>query len=1159
MGALRAVVTRTAPIGFVGAGSYVAWAMPEPAIAVALFFLGILSAHLSGRPSYTLVATIAATICLAIPHIAAQEAPNGFQMLWFGCLWFAAALLGWDPRRRSLQIEELEHAFAQSPAGLLIADLDGRVTHANHAIHRLLNAKSSETLGLPVQRLVPEDVWAEIEAQASESDEPFDVTFPVPSTDGTRAVEGHVSLTRNANGKPQHYVVQLNDLTQRQVAKRALTIVTKQLRRILSVTTDIVFVVDGNLHVTYANHRALEILGVDAASLNGQLILNYVATTEQRHLKESINSFRDSSEDLATVEALRFKSRQSISFSIEMVRLSDAANTGFALICHPSEDPINSMDRLKSSQERFSQVFHASPDAILIIRASDSLIIDFNDGFTRLLGYRREDAIGVVEADLGFWHNPVERAQVTEKLIAEREVIGHESTFRTLNGESVHVEISLRFIEADNELCVLCIGRDITKRISAEAALVETEEKFEKVFTQSPDGIVIVRQADGVVSDLNQAFLEHSGYRRDEIVGNSLTKLPVFHNIADLGSVTEELAQNGMFANRSITLAKKSGEPVPALISGTLLELSGEGYVMCIAKDMSEQQETEERLRRSEERFRGIFENAPIGILLVDLEGKIFQANRCAAELLSYPEEHLAELHLSRLVPQPDRRALKESFDRLQTGHAVPFRSERRLICQSGLEIWTNFHVVLQRSSTDEPLYYIVQVADITDLKVGQQRMEQMAFYDTLTNLANRRLFYDRLNQSIEHSLRSGKPAGLLYLDLDNFKRVNDTLGHEIGDALLREVAGRLKQCVRKEDTVARPGGDEFTILLNEVGTPSDAGMVAEKILNHLREPITISGHPLVVTTSIGITLLPSDGMEANVLTRNADLAMYKAKERGRNNYQFYSEDLNNSALTRLRTEYEIRQALDNDEFRLYYQPKVSLKSQRIVGVECLIRWDHPERGLISPDQFIEVAEETGSIIDIGSWVIEEACRAARILNNTHDRPVHISVNISPRQFRDPNLVTTIRRNIRETEMTPEHLELEITETMLMQEVDAAEETVRKLADLGVRLAIDDFGTGYSSLSYLKRFPINTVKVDKSFVVDIPQNQDDMAITRAVIAMAHQLKMEVVAEGVETREQLKFLIEQDCEYGQGYLFSRPLKISEINRLLEDDIKVLRAE
>ncbi|MEM9621748.1 MAG: EAL domain-containing protein, partial [Pseudomonadota bacterium] len=592
----------------------------------------------------------------------------------------------------------------------------------------------------------------------------------------------------------------------------------------------------------------------------------------------------------------------------------------------------------------------------------------------------------------------------------------------------------------------------------------------------------------------------------------------------------------------------KLGDLIPCLVSATSLELSGEPYILAISKDISAQRATEARLRGSEERFRGIFENAPIGIMLVDMQGHIFQANHTAASLLAYDEQHMTGIHVSRLVPPEERASFKETLAAM-TRREATHKSERRMVCQNGLEIWTNFHVVLQRSSDGDSLYYIVQIADISDIKQGQQRMEQMAFYDTLTNLANRRLFQDRLHQAIEHSIRTNRASALLFLDLDNFKRVNDTLGHQVGDHLLREVASRLQQCVRKEDTVARTGGDEFTILLTEIGTPSDAALVAQKILNHLREPFTISNHPLIVTTSIGITVVPGDGLDPNLLLRNADLAMYKAKEHGRNNYQFYSQDFNTNAVKHLRTEYELRQALDNDEFELYYQPKISIRTGKIVGVESLIRWNHPERGVLMPDEFITIAEDTGSIIDIGSWIIETACRAGRHLSDHHGRPIQVAINISPRQFRDPNLITTVRRSLRETQLDPQHVEIEITETMLMQDVEAAQTTVNRLAELGVHLAIDDFGTGYSSLNYLKRFPINTVKVDRSFVMDIPANPDDMAITRAVIAMAHQLKMEVVAEGVETIEQFSFLSEHHCEYAQGWLFSKAIPLQQVLDLL----------
>ena len=802
-----------------------------------------------------------------------------------------------------------------------------------------------------------------------------------------------------------------------------------------------------------------------------------------------------------------------------------------------------------SAEQRFSEIFHSSPDAILIIRAADEVIIDFNTGFTRLLGFDRDQAIGERTFDLNFWANLKDAEMVTSELRKNKEVTDFETTLKTLDGELKHAEISLRYIEIDNELCVMCIGRDITKRISTEAALYESEEKFEKIFHQSPDGILILRQNDGVVTDVNFETLNRGNFSKEDIVGKPITELPFLISAEELQQASIELQNSGLIGNREINVLSRDGESVPHLISAVLLELSGEPHIMVLSKDISKQRGAEERLRRSESRFRGIFENAPIGILLVDLKGRIFQANHTAANLLAYDQHHMYGIHVSRLVPDEERQFLKEALTKM-SGLDHAHRSERRLVCQNGLEIWADFNVVLQHSSSGDALYYIIQIADISDLKQSQQRMEQMAFYDTLTQLANRRLFQDRLNQAIERSVRSNQSSALLYLDLDNFKRVNDTLGHQVGDHLLKEVASRLTYCVRKQDTVGRTGGDEFCVLLSEVSSPRDAGIVAQKILNHLREPIEISGQPLIVTTSIGITVVPTDGMDPNVLMRNADLAMYRAKERGRNNYQFYSEDMNVNAVKRLKTEFEIRQALENEEFELFYQPKISFSSGQVVGVESLIRWNHPTRGFLSPDEFIDIAEDTGSIIDIGSWVIQQACRACKKLNESQPHPIQVAINISPRQFRDPNLVNTMRQSLRETGLAPELVEIEITETMLMQDVEAAQVAVERFAELGVKLAIDDFGTGYSSLNYLKKFPINTVKVDRSFVMDIPDNTDDMAITSAVIAMAHELKMEVVAEGVETQEQFDFLAHHMCEYAQGWLFSKPLAYSDLVNYLE---------
>jgi len=899
----------------------------------------------------------------------------------------------------------------------------------------------------------------------------------------------------------------------------------------------------------------------DAAALTGLSLLELVPARIRGAVVEAARSARTEPGECFSLPKLRLRrhsadSRQNVS---PPLRLQFQARSDATLIIHGRVDASAGAAEIvqDGNDERFSRVFHSSPDAILVIRYDDGTVIDFNHSFTRLLGYTREQAIGRPVADLELWMAAQDRRNLLERFARERHITDLEARLRNFDGHSVPVGLSLRFIELDGRLCVLCIARDISKRLQAELAARSSEEKFTQVFTQSPDGVVVMSSQDYVIREVNPAFLRGSGYTAEELIGQSVRLFQAGPDSDELEQTLEALVREGRVANREMCFRTRDGRELTALVSGILTDIDGEPSLLCIIKDISDLRHAQEQLRRSEERFRGAFENAPIGILLLDPLGHIFQANRFATDLLGYGDGALANLHVSRLVPADERADLKEQLERLLRGNDSALRSERRLVCADGLEIWTNCHVVLQRDSHGQPLYCIAQIADITEMKTSQRRMEHLAFYDTLTELANRRLFNDRLQQAVEHCRRHSLRAALLYLDLDQFKRVNDTLGHECGDALLKEVAARLIGCVRKEDTVGRPGGDEFTILLHDLDSPDQAATVARKILRALERPITISGHQLVVTTSIGITVIPDDGEEPNALTKNADLAMYRAKEEGRNTYQFFSEELNTNAVHRLRTEYELRRALERSEFELHYQPTVRLTDQAVVGVECLLRWNHPERGLVMPDEFIGIAEETGAIVEIGNWVIEEACAAGRLMADQHGAPLCIAVNISPRQFRDPKLVDSIRQSLQRAQLDAGALELEITETMLMQDVDAASVILNRLHELGIRLAIDDFGTGYSSLNYLKKFPINTVKVDRTFITDIPQNSDDMEITAAVIAMAHRLRMQVVAEGVETAAQLEFLTEQHCNFAQGYLFSRALPLREIGKLLGGRVALLR--
>jgi diguanylate cyclase (GGDEF)-like protein len=440
---------------------------------------------------------------------------------------------------------------------------------------------------------------------------------------------------------------------------------------------------------------------------------------------------------------------------------------------------------------------------------------------------------------------------------------------------------------------------------------------------------------------------------------------------------------------------------------------------------------------------------------------------------------------------------------------------------------------------------------DITERKQAEEMVHHLAYHDPLTGLPNRVLFNDHLTLELAHARRNKCMVAVIFLDLDRFKTINDTLGHAIGDQLLQEVAKRLRSCLREGDTVARLGGDEFMLLLPGITHGEDVAKVVRRILEVLKPPFNLDGHELHITSSMGISLYPSDGGDAETLIKNADAAMYRTKEQSRGTYQFYTPSMNAKAFERLILENDLRRALERQEFVVYYQPQVSLHTGQIVGVEALVRWQHPEKGLVPPMEFIPLAEETGLIIPLGDWVFRMACAQNQTWQKAGFSPLRVAVNLSARRFKQKGLIKDIVRILKETGLDPDYLELELTESHLMENVEATLSTLHELKAMGIHLSIDDFGTGYSSLSYLKRFPIDKLKIDRSFVLDISDNPDDAAIAVAIIAMAHSLKLKVTAEGVETKEQLEFLRAYQCDEMQGYYFSRPVPTEIMTQLLQE--------
>lgn len=453
---------------------------------------------------------------------------------------------------------------------------------------------------------------------------------------------------------------------------------------------------------------------------------------------------------------------------------------------------------------------------------------------------------------------------------------------------------------------------------------------------------------------------------------------------------------------------------------------------------------------------------------------------------------------------------------------------------------------------------------EITERQRAEEQIHYLAYYDSLTGLPNRIFYKELLTRSLTYAQRYEQILAILFIDLDNFKRINDSLGHNLGDQLLQAFAAKLEKTVRNSDyvarsekneitdTVSRPGGDEFMLLLNEISQVQDAANIAGRLLNDLTKPFVLEGHEVIVTASMGISVYPFDGEDAESLLKNAEIAVHHAKGHGKNNYQFYTESMNADVLERLTLENELHKALDRKELLLHFQPKIETRTGKITGVEALIRWNHPGRGLISPGQFIPVAEESGLIVPIGEWVLHTACLQCRAWCDAGFRQISVAVNLSSRQFEQPNLAETAVMALRDAGLATKYLVLEITESMIMQDPERAIVTLQEAKSMGIHVSIDDFGTGYSSLGYLRRFPLDSLKIDRSFVVNSTHNLNDAAIIKAIIALAHSLKLKVVAEGVETEEQEEFLRELDCDEMQGYLFSRPVTGEEIMELLDKE-------
>jgi len=607
------------------------------------------------------------------------------------------------------------------------------------------------------------------------------------------------------------------------------------------------------------------------------------------------------------------------------------------------------------------------------------------------------------------------------------------------------------------------------------------------------------------------------------------------------------LARGESTGNQVIDIESCDGSRKTILESAAPI-LSTDGEVLgaiSLYEDITEQRALAETLRESEARYRALFENSIDAILLTRPGGAILAANDAACRLLGYGEDDLRALGRADIVDRTDPRA-QALVD--AAGHASPAHGEVRLRCKDGDLVPVEFACATFGDRNAQACTSLI-IRDITDRKRAEEHIEYLAYHDELTGIPNRAHFHRAFEHALATTQRYGLRCALMLVDLDRFKNINDTIGHEGGDQLLKQVAARLRACLRDSDLIARLGGDEFVILMLDASTVEAVNAVALKILEATSRPLLIDDQEYLITASIGISTYPHDGNDLQTLLKNSDVAMYRAKESGKNGFQYFSPEMNVYTRERLSIESALRRGLERKEFTVHFQPKVRVSSRTVAGMEALVRWRNPEKGLMQPSEFIPIAEETGIVVQIGDWVLEEACRNGQTLRKSGHISLRVSVNLSVRQLFDQGFAQRVADILVRTGFPAESLELEITESMVMRDAERAVKLLQALRDTGVRLAIDDFGTGYSSLAYLKRFPIDCVKIDRSFIRDLPEDRDDASITRSIIAMAHNMKLDVVAEGVETPEQLEFLHAYGCDEIQGFLFSEPLAADAFERFL----------
>lgn len=799
--------------------------------------------------------------------------------------------------------------------------------------------------------------------------------------------------------------------------------------------------------------------------------------------------------------------------------------------------------QLTQANQAMDDLFEAVPDAILTCNKSGK-VVNFNREALNLFGYNESELASLTIEDLmperfrkthdkfrkNYFDRPAPRMMENSGTLS----------IKTRTGEEIPVEIKLSHLKDTDGLKAIAAVRDISVRKAQEAAIKVGQAQLAEA------------QRIAKLGSWSYDFDSHTTYWSDELYNilklNKGSLVPSLDHYLSLSTEpnNNELADILSADNHNPEQSRYLIIREIQRLDGKLLHVHEEGEIvrdsrgkpikaLGTIRDITESVQTREKL----EQAAVVFEHTSDAVMITDKHRKIIAVNKAFLDITGYSEHEIlgqdagfgkSGKHSDDFYTNMELRLKNEGYwegeiwDRRKDGTIYP----KRLSINS------------VKNSQGKLLYYVGVFSDISHIKETEEQLRYLALHDSLTGLPNRLSFNEKLDHAIKHARRTKTCMAVLFLDLDRFKNINDSLGHPVGDALLIEVAKRLSDTLREDDTIARLGGDEFTVVLEEINSPEDVVKVSEKIVRSLSVPVDIDNHQFHISTSIGVSLYPKDGSNVTELVKNADSAMYVAKESGRSCYKFYSHELAASAVAKLELESELRQAIKNQEFTLYYQPQFNIATNELIGAEALIRWKHPKYGMVAPDKFIPLAEETGLIMELGEFALNESCQKLSEWHKQGFMLPKVSVNVAGKQILSKEIIPQLKNALSLSGVTSTCLEIELTETTLMQQTDQTISTLKVLRALGVTISIDDFGTGYSSLSYLKSLPIHKIKIDRSFVQDIPDDLNDVAITKAIIGLSKTLQLEVIAEGLETTEQLSFLLEEQCTLAQGYLFCKPL-------------------